>query len=669
MSKSQKEEKNEKKQSKEVIKFKHFTLDPFQIEAVHAIEKNESVVVTAQTGSGKTLIADYIIDKFMHTNKRVIYTAPIKALSNQKFRDFKEAYGPENVGIMTGDVVINSNAPILIMTTEIYRNMLLCNDPCIAEISYVVFDEIHFINDIERGTIWEESLIFSPRNVRFLCLSATIPNAREFADWIESIQEHKVRVVTNTKRVVPLKHLLFDAYVGIGDIKKVQKHIKEVEHIPDYNDFRKNRRQQGRGRNNRGDKKKWKNPSHIELIRDLQEQELLPTIFFIFSRKACQEKSTELAKVMNFTDKKDVATIIQVCNKHITSEIRQLESAQLIKRLVQRGIAFHHAGLLPQLKELVEELFSLGLIKALYATETFAVGINMPAKAVCFNSLEKYDGISFRYLHTKEYFQLAGRAGRRGIDKVGYAIALFNRNSDDLTKIEHVTEKDVEPIISQFTLSYNTVLSLLKQHDHEEIETILKKSFDCYLKKKQNKNIRIMGSFANKVRILKKFGYVNEDNTLTQKGEFARMIYAYELIIADLCTSDTWKELDDVAFLTAIATIMWEGRRGSKFYQKFNKQQVGNALKVLGKNAFIFKKFNVTAYKNLHPIISHWYNGGSFVEMMDFTNLLEGDYIRMFRQLIDMCRQIKRCTGDYDLVDIVERCMIKTDRDIVKVEL
>ncbi|MEK6868294.1 MAG: DEAD/DEAH box helicase, partial [Nanoarchaeota archaeon] len=213
---------------KEILKFKEFTLDQFQIEAIHAIEQNESVLVTAQTGSGKTLIADYIIDKFLHSGKRVIYTAPIKALSNQKFKDFKRDYGEEKVGIMTGDLVINSHAPVLIMTTEIYRNMLLCNDPSLEHISYVVFDEIHYINDIERGTIWEESIIFSPESVRFLCLSATIPNAKEFAHWIETIQNHKVHVVSNEHRVVPLKHLLFDAYVGLADIPAVQKHMREV---------------------------------------------------------------------------------------------------------------------------------------------------------------------------------------------------------------------------------------------------------------------------------------------------------------------------------------------------------------------------------------------------------------------------------------------------------
>ncbi len=649
--------------TKEILTFKHFTLDPFQIEAIHAIERNESVVVTAQTGSGKTLIADYVIDKFLHSRKRVIYTAPIKALSNQKFRDFKEAYGKDMVGIMTGDVVVNPYAPVLIMTTEIYRNMLLCHDPCVEEISYVVFDEIHYITDIERGTIWEESIIFSPETIRFLCLSATIPNAREFADWIESIKKHTVRVVTNESRVVPLKHLLFDSYLGITDADALAHHIKEVEHIPEYGaHVPHNKKPKWKQRD-------WKLPYHVELIKDLKEQDLLPCIFFIFSRKAAQEKALEVAKTCTFLDKKNVGKIISLYNSYVTPEIQQLDSALLLRHLLQKGIAFHHAGLLPRLKELVEELFGLGLIKVLYATETFAVGINMPAKTVCFHSLEKYDGISFRYIHTKEYFQLAGRAGRRGIDKEGYAVALFNRNREDIEKVKKLTEKDIEPILSRFTLSYNTVISLVKEHTPQEIEMILKQSFDHFLRKKQQADVRIMTSFTHKMKILKKMGYVTSDNSLTPKGDFARLIYANELAVVELCTAKFIHDIDDVAFLTALASLLWEGRRGVKFYKRCDKHATDFLLQALHTDPFLFKQINISALKGVHTIIAHWYNNGDFPGMMRYTNLLEGDYIRLFRQLLDMLKQIKRATWDYDLIDRVEHCMQRIDRDVVKVEM
>ena len=648
----------------EEIRFKQFILDQFQVDAIKAIERNESVVVTAQTGCGKTLIADYIIDKYLNSGKRIIYTAPIKALSNQKFRDFKREYGAEKVGIMTGDLVVNYHAPIVIMTTEIYRNMLLCNDPSLENVCYVVFDEIHYINDIERGTIWEESIIFSPDTVRFLCLSATVPNAREFADWIQSIKNHKVEVVSNEKRVVPLKHMIFDAYLGLTDANAVAHHIKEIEHIPDYHEARRDFR---RGKTKK--KRDYKMPSHVDLIKDLAAANYLPCIFFVFSRKATQEKAEELIRQANFADNKDVQFILNMYNKYITDEIRTLESSKNLKRFVQRGVAIHHAGMLPKQKELVEELFTAGVIKVLYATETFAVGINMPAKAVCFNTLEKYDGISFRYLHTKEYFQLAGRAGRRGIDTEGYAIALFDRNRDEIDKIKRLTDKDVEPIISQFELSYNTVLTLIEQHNEHETEIILKKSFDYYLKKKKYGNIRVMASFHNKLKILQKMAYVNQDRTLTEKGTFARRIYAYELMIAELCTSELIHEMNDVGFLTTLATIMYEGKRGTKFLKKEDKKGVGNVLRVLSKNQFLFKKMNIGAFKGIYPIIEYWYNNGNFVKMLEYSNMLEGDYIRMFRQILDMLKQIKRATWDYDIVATIERCTTKIDRDIVKVEL
>ena len=212
------------------MQFKGFTLDKFQEDSIQSIENNNSVVVSAATGTGKTLIADYAIDKFIKLHKRIIYTAPIKALSNQKYRDFKSEYGEDKVGIMTGDVVINPDAQVIVMTTEIYRNMLLTADPIIESLSYIVFDEIHFMSDIERGTIWEESIIFSPDHVRFLALSATIPNAKEFAEWISSIKHHTVDVIKYSQRAVPLKHYLFDREYGIVNVKKV----KEIKGLDKY---------------------------------------------------------------------------------------------------------------------------------------------------------------------------------------------------------------------------------------------------------------------------------------------------------------------------------------------------------------------------------------------------------------------------------------------------
>ena len=268
------------------MKFKEFTLDPFQEEAIQAIEHNQSVVVSAPTGSGKTLIADFIIEKHRNDPQRIIYTAPIKALSNQKYRDFAKEYGEENVGLMTGDIVINPSAKIIVMTTEIYRNMAVSNDSDLANLAYVIFDEIHYINDIERGYVWEESIIYSSEAVRFLCLSATIPNADEFSRWIASIKKHTVKTVTATKRNVPLQQYCYDYELGLTTLEKIKSAGEPA-------DYRRKFHGKPRGR------ERFPAPSHLQLIKELKRDKL-PAFYFSFSRRDCQEKCRELAKANLF---------------------------------------------------------------------------------------------------------------------------------------------------------------------------------------------------------------------------------------------------------------------------------------------------------------------------------------------------------------------------------
>src|SRR3989344_1158827 len=251
------------------MQFKNFTLDSFQEEAIQAIENNQSVVVSAPTGSGKTLIADYIIYKHKDDKKRIIYTAPIKALSNQKYKDFCQEYGADKIGLMTGDIVINPQAKVIIMTTEIYRNMVVSKDSDIEDIAYVIFDEIHYINDIERGYVWEESIIYSAETVRFLCLSATIPNAQEFSNWIQAIKHHSVKTIISTKRNVPLEHLFYDEELGITTLEK----IREAKSIPKYH-------QVIRGK--KGQREKAPEPSHLEVIKEIGKENL-PALFFPIS--------------------------------------------------------------------------------------------------------------------------------------------------------------------------------------------------------------------------------------------------------------------------------------------------------------------------------------------------------------------------------------------------
>lgn len=639
------------------MKFKGLTLDKFQEDAIKSIDNNNSVVVSAATGTGKTLVADYVIDKYLGSGKRIIYTAPIKALSNQKFKDFTNDHGRENVGIMTGDIVINPQAPILIMTTEIYRNMLLSKDESIEEVGYVVFDEIHFISDLERGTVWEESIIFSPDNVRFLCLSATIPNAKEFAAWIQKIKHHKVDVVTYNKRAVPLEHLFFDRQLGVVNMQK----LKQTSSLPDYNRRRKD------GSKRRGWGGRFNPPPHYELIDDIKEK--LPALFFIFNRKECEIKSRELAKYHDFTTKEEKREIIETFQQHIKGEVATMQTSRRLREIIHKGIAFHHAGILPQLKEVVEELFAKGLIKVLYCTETFAVGINMPAKTACFYSLEKYDGINFRFLTRHEYFQLAGRAGRRGLDKVGYAITLYDREYYPIKKLEEMIQGESEEIISQFRLSFNTVLNLVKNHEPEEREKILKMNFDYFLKQHNEKQVRIKASYNNRLKKLKSMNYLSSDDKLTEKGFFACKIYNDELLISEIFNSNIHEELSDKQLLILLAGIEYEEKRKDYFSIKGTDAAYGQLIKTLNKNKYVIKNVNQKNLKRMIAIVSTWYDQGSFQEVMKLTNLMEGDIIRLFRRIIDMLRQVNGASSDRQVQYRMEELMHKIDRGLVEAKL
>lgn len=440
------------------MEYKGLQLDRFQEDAIAAINRDNSVIVTAPTGAGKTVIAEYAVEKCIQENRRVIYTAPIKALSNQKYRDFYAEYG-DKIGIVTGDVVLNPYAQVLLMTTEIFRNTIFDNIERLDDVSYVIFDEIHYINDIARGTVWEESLIFAPQHIKFVCLSATIPNIAHFAEWMQSVREIDIEVVEELNRPVPLEHYLYYADYGIG----TTKHIATVQQ-------KAVQAQQTKAWREKKDDKKRALPTDMieaRLLPYLHRENRLPCLYFCFSRKGCEANALYYADGShpNLLKKSQKAEILAkfdaLCAQF--DIVEEKDSAEF-RRLVSRGIAYHHAGMLPTLKEVVERLFTSGLIQLLFTTETFAVGINMPACTVVFDSLEKFDGIGFRYLKSREYHQMAGRAGRRGIDTIGYVYAQIQPLYADADEIRKVVVDKIEPIESQFNLSYSSILNLYEKY-------------------------------------------------------------------------------------------------------------------------------------------------------------------------------------------------------------
>lgn len=442
--------------------YRGFTLDPFQEQAVDFIDQNKSVLVAAPTGVGKTLIADYIIEKIFREGGRVVYTAPIKALSNQKFREFKALVGPEAMGILTGDVVINPEAPILIMTTEIFRNMLQEDPERVSDVRYVIFDEVHYIDDPERGSVWEESLIFMPPTMRFLGLSATIPNVDQLASWIGDVQKQTIEIVTHFERVVPLKHHLFERSLGFTTMNRVQKKYRALAAESD------------------GGRPKVEATTHLDLIKAIKK-DYLPCLFFTFSRRKCESNAIELGEENDFLNKDQKAQVKALIDG-VLERYPNIESSRWphLRRLLLKGIAYHHAGMLPVLKDIVEELFTHRFIFVLYCTETFAVGLNFPCKTVCFDSSTKWDGVSFRSISNREYFQMAGRAGRRGIDVEGFVFTLVDLSYFDPSQFPSMKEDEVEPLKSQFALTYNSILNLVKNYTEEDIHRILGQNFATY---------------------------------------------------------------------------------------------------------------------------------------------------------------------------------------------
>ncbi len=445
-----------------------FELDDFQKEAVECINNSKSIVVCAPTGAGKTCIAEHAIHKALDENTRLFYTTPLKALSNQKFYDFGKKYGEGNVGLLTGDTSINREAPIVVMTTEVFRNMLYNTNfgslkDNLRDVKYVVLDEVHYMNDEERGTVWEESIIYCPSNIQIIALSATIANSKQLCDWINTVHGSTELIYTDF-RPVPLRHFYFDSSKPAEILPlltpdgKINRKIKPEKKMNYYS-------RQAKKRNNVKD-----------VISVLQKKEMLPAIFFTFSRKKCDENMEKCA---------DIRLITPEEAKQIRSEIHEfLKDHQYLENnknleYLYNGVASHHAGLLPAWKLLVERLFQKGLIKVVFATETLAAGINMPARTTIISAISKRTDSGHRMLTANEFLQMSGRAGRRGMDKIGYVVVMGTQfQSPD--EVAELVKSPSNPLESQFSPSYSMVLNLLQNLELDQAKELILKSFGYF---------------------------------------------------------------------------------------------------------------------------------------------------------------------------------------------
>lgn len=471
-----------------------FELDTFQKQAVVCLENHQSVFVAAHTSAGKTVVAEYAIALSKKHMTRVIYTSPIKALSNQKYRDFKTTF--QDVGLLTGDVQLHPEAFCLIMTTEILRSMLYNGSEVIRDLEWVIFDEVHYINDAERGVVWEEVLIMLPEHCNVILLSATVPNTLEFADWVGRTKKKRIFVISTLKRPVPLEHYLYtgNSNKTSNEMFLLLDHDRKF-HVTAHNkavDAKKERMSKhqktfgakgGKGSSPGSDKGVW-----LSIIERLRKKEQLPVVAFTFSRKRCDENATMLTSIdlTSSAEKSEIHTFFIKCINKLKKEDRKLPQVTHMATLLERGLGVHHSGVLPILKEVIEMLFSRGLVKLLFATETFAMGVNMPARTVVFDSIRKHDGNCMRELLPGEYIQMAGRAGRRGKDTTGTVIILCKGNVPEVSELHKMMLGRPTKLESQFRLTYGMILNLLRVEELR-VQDMMKRSFAEFNTRKDSK--------------------------------------------------------------------------------------------------------------------------------------------------------------------------------------
>jgi len=589
--------------------------DRFQQESIDYINQDCSVIVSAPTGAGKTAIAEHIIQTCIENHIGVIYTAPIKALSNQKYRDFQKDHG-DNIGILTGDVSINPAAPVLIMTTEIFRNKVLDEPESLSRYSWIIFDEIHYIDNPERGTVWEESLIFLPGHMKLLGLSATIPNIKELASWIESIHKKRVKTVIEEKRPVPLHFFYQCGNTVLDKIKDIKRH-------------------------------RHSKPNRMHaLVNYLRQREALPAIYFVFSRRKAEELATELAGY-NFLNNNQRLEITELYDSLLERfDLKGNQTASELLDLVKRGIAYHHAGMLPTLKEVVERLFTSRLLKVIFTTETFALGINMPSRSVIFDSLRKFYGRYVRNLKTRDFYQMAGRAGRRGIDREGFVYSRINLRRMSPDDVKEVIFGRPEEVKSQLNNSYATILNLYEKYK-EGLFKIYPLSLHCFQSKKhkQREALRLIEA---KLKLLKTNGYIHEDQ-LTQKGYFAKKVYGYELLLAELYDQKILEELDQFGLGVTAAAAVFEPRKNQRLPPGLSK----NCRSIKREAEDIYQQsrhrerrykiypFSKPPYFHLACAMEAWLRGTAFEKILRLTDADEGELVRYFRMSVQILREIK----------------------------
>jgi superfamily II RNA helicase len=669
--------------------FRGKTLFPFQERAAEAIHGGKNVLVAAPTGAGKTLVADVAIARALSEGRRVVYTSPVKALSNQKFRDFRADYGDERVGIMTGDVTIQPDAPLLIMTTEIFRNTIFEDPARLDAFDFVVFDEIHYLDDVERGTVWEESILYAPKHVRVVALSATVPNVDELAAWIAHVREREVEVVIERERPVPLVHKAWVPGRGPRGTDELKRLAAEESAVDRY--------ARRRGARGRGGRPKRGGPPYEVLLeratgdclRYLADRDLLPALYFVFSRRDCEH----LARVHGGLDLLSPEARDRLLSRFddlaARYEVSDAPTTRELRRLAARGVLWHHAGMLPIDKEIVERLFTTGDVRLLFATETFALGVNMPARTVVFHALRKFDGVRVMPLRVRDYGQMAGRAGRQGLDEVGHVFSMYDERFLEWRDVERLQDGVPEPVRSRFNLNYSTILNLY-EHVGDRVLDAWRRSFARFHGTWSRAGVRAKTApwpppdegpgrtslagrtIETRLELLRRFHHIDARG-LTRKGRITSRISGYEIPCTEAYETGVLSRCDPVDAAMLFAAIAYEARPADeadpptrpiqRLAAPFRKRiaEFREAEREQGIPDLVREPEFLVA-----GVAQAWAEGEDFAVLESMCTLAPGDLVRIFRMTIQMLRQTLHAVPKGDPVQaVLAEAVRRLDRDVV----
>lgn len=654
--------------------FSHdFRLDPFQVRARDAIRGDHNVLVSVPTGSGKTVVGEFAIERATGQGLRCFYTTPIKALSNQKFNDLRATLGDDAVGLLTGDHSINSDAPVVVMTTEVLRNMVYAESTGLEDLGWVVLDEVHFIADSYRGPVWEEVLIHTPPEVRFVCLSATISNATELTDWITSLRGDTTLVVEHERPVA------LDSVLMVGDRREDRIDLVPllVRGRPNARGSRYDvdRRQQVVGRRRRP---RFFTPRRPEVVRQLHNEELLPTLYFIFSRKGCDEAAARCVRaglrLTTRAEQRRIDEIVEGCVAELDADDLTVLGFDRWLEALRSGIASHHAGLVPPFREAVELCFVEGLTKVVFATETLALGINMPARSVVIEKLSKFNGETHEALTPSTFTQLTGRAGRRGIDDHGHAVVLWSPFNTFRSVAELAASRDFT-LESAFRPNYNMAANLIDRYDHTAALDVLRRSFAQFQldrqvttddpadnhgnhgrqrADKQGRRRELTAEFESIIEILEANGHA-EGWTLTEAGRrLRRVFHQSDLLISLSIQHGLFDGLEPAELAALVSAITYEHRSKEPpgdpvFPTALLRDRFGQLHRMWKSLASMERRLRVMV--TIEPqggfMSSAWaWTEGNELSLIVDEDLTGGDFVRNIRQVIDLAEQLGQISPD-----------------------